>query len=777
MLTLLLHAVSSAIVVGLLVGFADLLSTPFDGARDTASIAWLSLGLHLAVSAVGGALAAAAVLVLGAPFPVLVRELLRPLRAHRLQRSAELLVWPVVLGATFVVLTLLGRRFFAFNNTGLAALLLAALSLGASLAAARVARRASAAAARRLEGMDLAWLSPTTVALAWAGLATGGALAVALRRGAALAETWEALELGLVGCLGATLVGGLVFAGVGPARLRHATFALAAAGLVVAAIGLGRGAKITGEDNAWVHASPLWARATFGAAERLVDADRDGFSAWLGHGDCNDANPDAFPGSTSGDDCLPDEPLEDRDAFVARLRGSAPPVAVAPPGRPGAPVAPAAKAPLPGRPAQPEVPEGTPPVIAPLPGRAVPAEVPGAPPVPPAVEPAPARRPYAVVLVTLDTVRADHVSFLGYERKTTPNLDRLAEQSLVFERAYAPSNMTPISMGAMLSGRYTSELFRDDSHFIRFDDSNTFLAERLKDAGVESAAVVTHWYFEKKKGSGLDQGFGDWKVAGTQWGKEMEDVATSHLVTDQALETLNGLPVDRPWFLWVHYLDPHKWYIHHEGFEPRFGNSNKDRYDHEIAFTDHHVGRLLDALGKRADAGHIAVIATSDHGEAFGEHGTAFHGFSVYEDQLRVPLVVRAPGLTDRGFRLGKRVSLIDVTPTILDLTGAGLPANELQGQSWRPELEGREVPQRLIYAERVRGPHSAGYRTLIDGDWKIVWRAAGNRHELYDLAKDPKELADLAESNPDTAKRMRSALASMVEFGLDLEGKVRKGR
>jgi len=498
---------------------------------------------------------------------------------------------------------------------------------------------------------------------------------------------------------------------------------------------------ISGEDNQQVHEEAWVSGLYLTMAEKLTDRDRDGFSPLFGHGDCNDNDAASWPGSPDGDDCLPDVPMEAAEQFAKRLRLNSTPVA---------------KAVTVSTEAQ-NKPKSTD-------GKANSKSVPEKK----------TRRPN-ILLITADTLRSDHVGFGGYKRNTTPNLDALAEKSVVYERAYAPSNMTPSSVPAMLSGLYPTELWRDDSHFIRFEDRNTFVAELLSQGGYETRAVVTHWYFEKRKRSGLDQGFATWKVVGTKWGKRMEDVSTSELVSKEALSQIASLPTDKPWFLWLHFLDPHKWYIFHPGFDVRFGNRSKDRYDHEIAFTDHHIGIVLKALGQSAHKDNTAVIFTSDHGEAFGEHKTAFHGFSIYEDQLRVPLILSVPG-RDKAERISARRSLIDLTPTLLDLADIS-STQRLRGQSWLSDLDNRAPQERIIYSERPKGPHSAGMRALIDGEWKIIWRGRGNRYELYNIDTDPKEQRDRFKDSPLVAKRMVAAMATMQRLGLDNQGKVSSRR
>ncbi|MBT9560074.1 MAG: sulfatase [Myxococcales bacterium] len=774
---------AAAALLPALVAIISLSPAP-DGAHALGTYG-LAVALEVAIGGAVGLALGAGLAVLGLSGTDLVAGLggrLRPLRAVRTRATVEVLIWPAVFGAFLLAQFVVIKRFFAFNNPTLAALLLAVFGTLLGLAALRFGRVTVA----RLEGSwerlaeRFPWAhEPVVVALGLVGVGLGALVAFVSRHATALSETLEAVPLAgpLAVLWGLVVVVTLDAASASRPALRRLRYVgLVAGALALGGAGLSLG-SVTGLENAWLHEKGRSAATWLSVAEKVSDRDRDGFSPLFGHGDCNDHDKTAFPGSDLGDDCLPDEELLDRAAFEKRLHGrTRRPVTVT-------------QAPVEKRVVAPSAPPAAAPAPPTAPPEAPPSEIASPPETPPSAAPPTAappegrwKAPYNVILITIDTVRADHLGFAGYGHDTSPRLDALAKRGVVFEKAYAPSNMTPISIPALLTGRYTSELFRDDAHFIHFDEKNDFLAERLNEAGIDTRAVVTHWYFEKKKKAGLDQGFRSWKVVGTKWGKEMEDMATSHLVTDAGIAELGALPEDKPFFLWLHYLDPHKWYIFHDGFEKRFGTSSKDRYDHEIAYTDHHIGRFLDALGKRSDAGRTAVIVTSDHGEAFGEHGTAFHGFSIYEDQLRVPFVAHVPGVTDVASpagaterRVQKRVGLIDLAPTIADLQGVAVEG--MQGESLRPELLGEDVPQRLIYAERVRGPHSAGFRTLIDGDWKLIWRAAGNRFELYNLKDDPKELDDRISKNPTEATELRRALASMLEYALDHKDKVRAAR
>lgn len=744
-------------------------------APHPSGVAAATLALHLTAGLVAGLLVGLCSLCLSGAaldgLPGLWRWLFAPLRAHRPRRAAQLLVGPLVLGGLACALFVVNLRFFAFNNPALAALVLACVDIvlvGLALGAfASMTQRVTPLAERagqrwpNLGDRPAVWLMPAL------GLLCGALVGVGMARSTALAENWEALDLapyfGLLTLAALTAVFEVATRKGRPKVILGAAVATLLVGALSWKVALGPEA-MDGEDNEVLARDSWTTRLYLTLAQRATDGDRDGFSDRFGHGDCNDADAEAFPGSTEGDDCLPDVPLMDEAELLAKMRG---PVVAAL--EPAAPLEPGVTPPTPAV---------TPPAPAELP-------VSPSPEPPPELGPDPAtepqirkpvlKRPYNVLFITMDTVRADHMGYMGYARETTTHLDRLAARSFVFNRAYAPSNMTPASIPAILSGRYVSELYRDDRHFIRFDERNIFLSEMLQGAGYETRGVLTHWYFEPKKRGGLDQGFDKWTVVGTKWGKAMEDASTSQLVSDEGIAQLDQLAKgEKPWFLWLHYLDPHKWYVFHPGFDKRWGRTSKDRYDHEIAFTDHHVGRVLDALKKSDAHERTVVVVTSDHGEAFGEHKTSFHGFSLYEDQLWVPLLVHVPGLEPRHF--DKRVGLIDIAPTVLDLAGVRT-RERLQGSSLLPDMMGTPLPQRLIYAERPRGPHSAGMRMLIDADLKLVWRASGNRFEMYDLATDPQELTNLIKSHPEEAQRMQSQLASLLKLALDQKGKVTKTR
>jgi arylsulfatase A-like enzyme len=351
-----------------------------------------------------------------------------------------------------------------------------------------------------------------------------------------------------------------------------------------------------------------------------------------------------------------------------------------------------------------------------------------------------------VVLISIDTMRHDEGA-AGYARPVTPNLDKLAQESVVFDRAYSLASYTAKSVGPFLIGKYSSETHRDWSHFNRFTSKDTFVQQRLQQAGVHTVSVQGYWYFFLN--TGLERGFDviNKSAAPALVTVDGDNNTNGDKVSDAALvELAKPELLQQQFFIWIHYVDPHSEYVPHEGFD--FGATSRQRYDGEVAFVDHHVGRVLDALEKSLVYDRTAVIITSDHGEAFGEHGMIRHGFELWEELVRVPLIVRVPGVVPRHIEAPR--SAIDLAPTILDLCGVPAPtpsANDfLSGSSLVPDLftpSGKEPRARPIFIDMAAGPNNADRQALIEGDEKLV--ASGGRPlSLYDLGADPGETKDL---------------------------------
>lgn len=443
-------------------------------------------------------------------------------------------------------------------------------------------------------------------------------------------------------------------------------------------------------------------RLPLGILRRIGDRDGDGASRWFGGGDCDDRNAAIGPAAEDVPDNGVDEDCSGSDLSLAGIASAAPP-ATSPK------VQAAAKEQLPKR------------------GN--------------------------VVLITVDTLRAD-LGFAGNPRAVSPNLDALAARSTVFENAYALASYTGKSIGPMLIGKYGSETRRNWGHFNKFAEEEIFVAERVKRAGVATVSVHAHRYFGSF--GGLDRGFAKVNLdaappEGTSWATD--DTETSTKLTDAAIAELDGLGTDAQFFLWVHYLDPHADYLVHRDV-PTFGRSPREQYDHEVLHTDRHIGRLLDAIAKKTWAERTSILVTSDHGEAFGEHGMMRHGFELWEPLVRVPLIVHVPGREPA--RVKARRSLIDLAPTILDLVGA--PAAPLRdeaptdatdfvsGVSLAADLLGLPAPPRDVLIDMPAGPYNEARRALLHENLKlIVSRDAAK--ELFDLADDPREEKNLWQS------------------------------
>jgi arylsulfatase A-like enzyme len=361
-------------------------------------------------------------------------------------------------------------------------------------------------------------------------------------------------------------------------------------------------------------ARPLAGRAWSRLLTRLTDGDGDGVSGWLGHPDCDDTRAEVAPG-------VRDVPANGVDDNCAA--GDPRPDEILPLWRPG------------GVRGQAPEPHSFP------------------------------RGRHSVVLITLDAARADHLSLYGYGRPTTPHLDRLAERALVFEAAQSPSNFTALSLYSLHTGLYPTS-FVHQGELVALPGMT--LAETLRAAGWATGAVVDF----RRPLPYLLAGFErqDLREPGT--GGDTDFESSAGWVTAHARFALSDLQARQPFFLWAHYSDPHAAYVAHPGFD--FGDSAIDCYDSELGFADAQIGELLTALEGVPDT---LVVVTSDHGEAFGEHGLHTHGQGLYEEEVRVPLLVALPpGTGGRPFqaRVAQPVDLTDLVPTIHDALGLATP-------------------------------------------------------------------------------------------------------
>ena len=362
--------------------------------------------------------------------------------------------------------------------------------------------------------------------------------------------------------------------------------------------------------------------------------------------------------------------------------------------------------------------------------------------------------PPSLLLVTIDTLRADHVSAYGYPQPTTPSLDGLARRGVRFASAQSASPLTGPSHATLLTGHYPPvHGVRDNARFVIGDRTPT-LAERLQRAGYDTAAFVSA--FPVAAAFGFGRGFEvfDEGLHAARAGQLAERPANE--AADAAAAWLRGRGA-RPFFAWVHFYDPHEPYAPPAAERARFPLP----YDGEVAFADGQVGRLLGVLREAGLERRTLVAVLSDHGEGLGEHGESTHGLLLYESTLRVPFVLAGPGVPE-GRVVSERVGTIDALPTLLALLG--LPAPEgLPGRDLRPALAGRPLPRQPLYAESLYGRLNcrwAALRCLTDGESKLV---AGGRDELFDLANDLGERSDLSASEPVRASGMRDGLHRLV--------------
>jgi choline-sulfatase len=366
-----------------------------------------------------------------------------------------------------------------------------------------------------------------------------------------------------------------------------------------------------------------------------------------------------------------------------------------------------------------------------------------------------------IVLITVDTLRSE-MSLTGYERPITPNLDKLASKGVFFEQAYSLASYTGKSIGPMLSGKYPSETHRGWKHFNSYGKQDTMVTERLKSAGFHTMSVQGHWYFNKPHG--LHRGFDVVDMtAFPGYGAQAtnDSSVTSDKLSDAALKLLaDPSHTDKRFFMWIHYLDPHADYLSHKD-GPDFGASERGKYDGEIAFTDKHVGRVLDYIAKQPWGKNTAIVVSSDHGEAFAEHGIIRHGFEVWEELVRVPLIVYVPGL--KPHRVKERRSLVDLVPTIMDLAKLKLETPQdkndfLSGKSWIDDIlqpDGYKPEEREILVDMPPGPHNGFRRAYYDHDLKL-YVTDGAHLRLFDLKADPAEKQDLAKTDKEKLKQIQ---------------------
>jgi arylsulfatase A-like enzyme/Flp pilus assembly protein TadD len=367
-----------------------------------------------------------------------------------------------------------------------------------------------------------------------------------------------------------------------------------------------------------------------------------------------------------------------------------------------------------------------------------------------------------LLLITIDTLRADHLGAYGDADASTPVLDALAGRGARFDKAETAVPLTGPSHSTILTGLYPPEHGVRDNVTFLLDPSKKTLASHLRGAGYRTAAFVGAYPVAGALGfsqgfNSFEEGFHEIPVPGEGAQRHANEVA------DSVVQYLSQ--AQPPFFVWMHVYDAHAPYRP----PPPYSESFKSHpYDGAIAFIDSQVGRVLEALKAAGRDKDTLVMVLGDHGEGLGEHGEANHAVLVYESTLRIPLLMAGPGVP-RGAVVGERVGTVDVLPTILDLLGVAPPRN-LRGRDLRPLLKGATLGPTGYYGESLFGRLNCRWsslRTWTEGDWKLIEGAAP---ELFDLGTDPHETTNRAAQEPERVKKMsaslRAALARLAPAG-----------
>lgn len=386
-----------------------------------------------------------------------------------------------------------------------------------------------------------------------------------------------------------------------------------------------------------------------------------------------------------------------------------------------------------------------------------------------------------VLLITVDTLRADHMGCYNYPLETSPFMDKMAGEGTLFTQCYAPVPITLPSHCSIMTGTYPLHHgVRDNARYQRLDESNRTLAEVLLERGFQTAAVVSAFVLDKRFGISqgfdfyddtLDEPYGQMSPgvpppqdseARLLWERQRSRFQQrAEKTTLKALSWVAQRDPESPFFLWVHYFDPHDPYLPPESFRTLFPPQGKDPvsycisgYDGEIRYTDEQIQKLLEGVDQEGILAQTLVVLTSDHGEGLGDHkeqGKPIidHGNNLYIEALRVPLLFRCPYRVPKRKAIHSRVSLLDIAPTILSFLGFTAP-EVIQGRDLWPLILGEgELADRDLFFEtllpeiRNMGSRQEG---LQDDQWKFILHGGGHT-ELYNITRDPLERENLSKN------------------------------
>ncbi len=351
------------------------------------------------------------------------------------------------------------------------------------------------------------------------------------------------------------------------------------------------------------------------------------------------------------------------------------------------------------------------------------------------------KTPKNLLLVSIDTLRADHLGCFGYAAAQTPRLDALARSGLSFTRATTVMPLTLPAHSSLMTGTFPAwHGVRDNGGFYVADEQVT-LAETLRDKGFRTGGFVSAFVLDHRWGiaQGFEKYFDDFDLEKFGDAPGMDSIQRPGSETvDQALAWLQA-DRERPFFAWVHLYDPHTPYEAPEPFRSRFPSTMIGAYDAEIATADAQVGRLLDALDAEGRLDNTLVVVTGDHGEMLGEHGEQSHGFFIYDAATHIPVIVSGPGVPAR--EVPDQIRIVDLMPTALELLHVAVP-KQVQGVSLMPLTRGEHLSL-VAQSESWYPRYHYGWSELISLQDNRVQYIRAPRPELYDLQVDPGELVD----------------------------------
>ena len=484
--------------------------------------------------------------------------------------------------------------------------------------------------------------------------------------------------------------------GADTGRLRALSFCVAAVALLAVAIsGATFGMRSTVRDA--VEDRSVLGRQLIRGYARLTDRDRDGYSFAFGGSDCNDHNAKIHPGAEDipGDgidsDCFDGDGSRD----IALLGNGA---------------------------------YGT---------------------------LAPRLRKPNIVIFTIDALRPDHLGAYGYSRATSPNIDVLAAQSVVFEQALAQSTRTIRSIPSFFTGQYPSQILYGDEYLQpSIKPENVTLAEVLRDHGYRTGAVLGTNYFRNL--DGFCQGFDEVSQAG-------HHKPEREYTVEQGIQMAHRLKdTGKPWMMWMHTMSVHEEYLY-DKIPSRFGPDRAGAYDTEISLMDAIFKRFLDELSQMGVANDTIIVIASDHGEGFGEHGVYGHGTTLYNEELRATLIIHAPGVAAR--HVTSAVALFDIMPTVLNFAGIPLPAKS-PARSLVPLMlrDSAADAKRLIFSELIPdGFFPFDQKSLREGTHSLIWSVRDGWMRLFDVSRDPGETDNIADDEPRVFREMSGLLHAWV--------------